>query len=121
MFRKFRSIPGRVVPRYGTDTFIGCVRTREVDASGRVSHGFEWHDRVVLIPDVEVRRYNRSYLSALRNKDLIEVTDELETDESAATQDDNDSALDGDGEVGPLDPETEPQHKQRGRRRRRSS
>ncbi len=61
-FRYFSSVQGRVVPRYGTDTFIGVKRT---------SSGWGWdEERVVAIPAAECSRFGREYQNAVRLRAL---------------------------------------------------
>ncbi len=86
-FRYFSSVQGRVVPRYGTDTFIGVKRTPS---------GWEWdEERVVAIPAAECSRFGREYQNAVRLKALKKRTredydaylkrlDELETERKRA-------------------------------------
>lgn len=63
-FRYFRSVPGAAVLRYGTRSYIGCVRTMT---------GFVWTDEVIAIPALECRRFVREYRRALADKALIEL------------------------------------------------
>ena len=66
-FRHFSSVEGHVVPRWGTDTFIGVTR-----APG----GWKWNTgKMVKIPADECRRYLREYNRALKDGSLKEHKD----------------------------------------------
>lgn len=62
--RYFSVTAGCTVPRFGTDVFIGAVRSKD----GMV---FD-EEKVVRIPVAEVLRYNREYRNALRRKEIVE-------------------------------------------------
>lgn len=63
-FQYFSCVKGHVVPRYGTDVYIGVNRT---------AGGWEWdEDRVVAIPVTECAQYKREYLRAVREGSLIQ-------------------------------------------------
>jgi hypothetical protein len=65
-FRYFRSVEGKVVGRFGKDSYIGVRRTKE---------GWDWNtEDVFAIPTEECRRYVREYKRALKSGALIEVT-----------------------------------------------
>jgi len=61
-FVYFRSVEGRAVPRFGTDVFIGCVKTKD---------GFVFSNEPVAVPKSEERRYRREYNNAVRRGDLV--------------------------------------------------
>jgi hypothetical protein len=66
-FRYFRSVEGYVVPRYGTQSFIGVQRDRAV--------GWRWDTAdVFAIPIADCKRYAREYRRALTTGALVEVT-----------------------------------------------
>ncbi len=57
-FKYFSCVKGKVVPRFGTASYIGARRTHD---------GFEFdEEKVVAIPEDEVTRYGREYRNALR-------------------------------------------------------
>jgi hypothetical protein len=64
-FRYFRSVEGKVVPRYGTATYIGAQRDQKM--------GWVWDtSAVVRIPEYEVERFAREYRRALAEGAIIE-------------------------------------------------
>jgi hypothetical protein len=64
-FRFFRSVEGKVVPRYGTATFIGVQRDNKI--------GWIWDTTsVIRVPEYEVNRYMREYRRALSDGSLVE-------------------------------------------------
>lgn len=64
-FRYFKSVEGRVVPRFGQRSYIGCRRGPQ---------GFAWSDQAVSIPAIEVVKYLREYNRALADGSLVEVS-----------------------------------------------
>jgi len=65
IFRYFRSVEGKVVPRYGTAIFIGVKRDKV--------QGWVWNtDLVVRIPESETTRYLREYRRALEDGSMTE-------------------------------------------------
>jgi len=109
-FKHYRSVHGRAVQRFGTDTFIGCTRSPT---------GFLWNERPVAIPLDEVRRNLRSYRNAVARGDLVDITDEVVSKKSArrAVAEVDDATL-----AGPKDQESDetPAPKRGGGRRRRN-
>ena len=66
-FKFFRSVEGKVVPRYGTATFIGALRDNK--------QGWVWDTTtVVRVPEYEVTRYMREYRRALADGALVECS-----------------------------------------------
>jgi hypothetical protein len=64
--RYFSSVEGAAVPRFGSRSFIGAVRTAK---------GFSWTpDAVVAVPDEETGRYLREYARVIRAGALRERT-----------------------------------------------
>ena len=67
IFKFFRSVEGKVVPRYGTATFIGVLRDNK--------QGWVWDTAtVVRVPEYEVTRYMREYRRALADGALVECS-----------------------------------------------
>jgi hypothetical protein len=63
--RYFSCVEGRAVPRFGTDTYIGCHRV--------AGKGFVFDpSKVVAIPEEEVNRRLKDYRNALRRGDIVE-------------------------------------------------
>lgn len=61
----FRCVDGHACRRYGSETFIGCMRG---------PNGYTWNtDVVVAISETEMKPYRKDYNSYLRHKDLIRV------------------------------------------------
>src|SRR5262245_41644442 len=56
-------VPGAVVTRFGSRTYIGAHRTMR---------GIEWEpDLIVAIPDDEAARYAKEYARAIRDESLV--------------------------------------------------
>jgi len=70
-FKYIKSQHGFVVKRYGTNTYIGCTKTKT---------GFEWTDNIVRIPLAEWTRYIKEYSRSLNDGSLVESS-EKEFDE----------------------------------------
>lgn len=70
-----KSVDGRMVPRYGTETLIGARRPRLTKAQRRAGEAVvAWNtDRVTPITHDEYRRYRRAYDAHLRDGDLLAV------------------------------------------------
>jgi len=65
-FRYFSPVAGRVVPRFGTDSFIGASRGPK---------GFTVNSHVVVaVPAAEVARYPKEYRNCLTRGDLVSRT-----------------------------------------------
>lgn len=64
-FRYFKSVEGHIVPRYGTQTYIGA----RIDKA----EGWVWTEDVKRIPTTEVTRYLREYNRALKDGAIVEV------------------------------------------------
>lgn len=65
-FKYFSSVFGKVVPRFGTDVYIGCKRTNT---------GFEWDEKkVVCIPESEIVRYHREYTRVIKEGSIVKRT-----------------------------------------------
>ena len=66
-FKYFSPVPGHVVPRFGTQSYLGAKR---------IEGKWTWfEDRVIRIPVVEHSRYLREYTNAVRNGALKERTE----------------------------------------------
>ena len=64
--RYFKSIHGKVVPRFGTERFIGCKHNGK---------DWEWSDKLVSIPASECDAYLVEYKRAIKTKTLIECNE----------------------------------------------
>ena len=72
----FSSVQGRVVARFGTGAFIGCKKEVKRNKQGAIT-GRKWvwdTDRVVAIPKIEAVGNLKSYMGAVRRKDLVART-----------------------------------------------
>lgn len=82
LFRYFRSVEGKVVPRYGTATYIGVQRDQK--------QGWIWDtSAIILVPEYETTRYLKEYRRALADGALVECSradfEALEKSESEPT------------------------------------
>jgi hypothetical protein len=67
IFRYFKSVEGRVVPRYGTTTFIGVQRDQKV--------GWVWDTSAITrVPEYETTRYGKEYRRALSDGSMVECS-----------------------------------------------
>jgi hypothetical protein len=66
-FEYYSSVEGHVVPRYGTDVYIGAKR---------VPGGWDWNtDAVVPIPEREYTLYGREYARGVKEGGIIKRTE----------------------------------------------
>lgn len=65
-FKYYSSVYGRVVPRFGTSSYIGAVMGKD---------GFEWDEvKIVAIPMTEFARYRKEYTKNVKNGSIMERT-----------------------------------------------
>lgn len=76
-FIYFKSVPGRLVTRFGTRTLIGAeIIGSKVEREKRLpmtQTDIKWSDEPVAIPMSEYSRYRREYNRCVREGSLIEV------------------------------------------------
>lgn len=83
-YKYVKSKEGRVVPRYGTGTLIGCKRKRP---DKNTKSGHIWSTDIVRIPMAEWIRYIKEYTRAVKDKSLILVKKEEWEKEEQVRQD----------------------------------
>jgi hypothetical protein len=66
-FKYFSCKAGHAVARFGTNSFVGSIRTKS---------GFKWNEaQVVAIPESEIIRYGREYKRVIKDGALIPRTE----------------------------------------------
>lgn len=76
-FIYFKSVPGKLVTRFGTGTLIGAeIVPTKVEKNGRFPQTeteVKWSDDPVAIPQAEYGRFRREYARCIRDGSLVEV------------------------------------------------
>ena len=76
-FIYFKSLPGKLVTRFGTKSLIGAeIVPTKVEKSGRFPQTeteIKWSDDIVAIPMVEYGRYRREYARCIREGALVKA------------------------------------------------
>jgi len=75
-FIYFKSVPGKLVTRFGSSTYIGAEVQRSEPKQGRFPQSettIVWSDEPVAIPKAEYDRYRREYARCVGEGSLVKV------------------------------------------------